>query len=169
MEFISNSNPDSHYHFTINTATTHVQRQVYSMHNLVSKPTIQEIVHRLDLAGPHQYGRGYICAPVGILTFGNKTYDLVLIGRTEARIALFNYYDEGPIYAKRADEHLSGLVNSHVLKGIFEANPDSQFAFSYIALVLNYLENHIHNMDFPVYLRRPETLEESYVRFIQSY
>lgn len=169
MEFISNSNPDSHSHFTVSTATTSVMRQVYSMRNLVSKPTIQEIVHRLDLAGSYQPGQRYICAPVGIISYGSKTYDLVLIGRTEARIALFNYYDEGPIYAKRADEHLSRLVNSHVLKGIFESNPDSQFAFSYISLVLNYLENHIHNMDFPVYLRRPETLEESYVRFIQSY
>lgn len=169
MEFISNSNPDSHSHFTVSTATTNVMRQVYSMRNLVSKPTIQEIVHRLDLAGSYQPGQRYICAPVGIISYGSKTYDLVLIGRTEARIALFNYYDEGPIYAKTADEMLSGMVNSHELKSIFESDPDSQFVLSFNSLVFNYLENHIHHMDFPVYLRRLQTIEESAVRFLQSY
>lgn len=169
MEFISNSNPDSHSHFTVSTATTSVMRQVYSMRNLVSKPTIQEIVHRLDLAGSYQPGIRYTCAPVGILSYGSKTYDLVLIGRTEARIALFNYYDEGPIYAKTADEMLSGMVNSHELKSIFESDPDSQFVLSFNALVFNYLENHIHDMDFPVYLKRIQTIEESGIRFLQSY
>lgn len=169
MEFTSPTNPESHDYFTLSTDTTNVQRKVYSMSNLVSKPTIQEIVHRLDLAGTHQPGRRYICTPVGILRYGNKTYDLVLIGRTEARIALFNYYDEGPIYAKTADELLSGMVNSQALKSIFESDPESQFVFPFHSLVFNYLENHIQSMDFPVYLRRPETLEESYVRFIQSY
>ncbi|MBA1318141.1 hypothetical protein G7032_20030 [Pseudomonas monteilii] len=169
MEFLSNSNPDSHQHFTVSTATTNVMRQVYSMRNLVSKPTIQEIVHRLDLAGSYQPGQRYICAPVGIISYGSKTYDLVLIGRTEARIALFNYYDEGPIYAKTADEMLSGMVNSHELKSIFESDPDSQFVLSFNSLVFNYLENHIHHMDFPVYLRRLQTIEESAVRFLQSY
>ena len=169
MEFISNSNPDSHSHFTVSTATTNVMRQVYSMRNLVSKPTIQEIVHRLDLAGSYQPGQRYICAPVGIISYGSKTYDLVLIGRTEARIALFNYYDEGPVYAKTADEMLSGMVNSHELKSIFESDPDSQFVLSFNSLVLNYLENHIHDMDFPVYLKRIQTIEESAVRFLQSY
>ena len=169
MEFISPSNTYSHDYFTLSTDTTSVQRRVYSMQNHVSRPTMQEIIQRLDLAGPPQPRKRYICAPVGILTYGNKTYDLVLIGRSEARISLFNYYDEGPIYAKTADEMLSGMVNSHNLHSIFESDPDSQFVLSFNALVFNYLENHIHNMDFPVYLRRPETLEVSAVRFLQSY
>lgn len=169
MKFISSSIPDSHDYFTLSTDTTSVQRRVYSMQNHVSRPTMIEIIQRLGLYGDPQQRLRYICVPVGVLSYGNKTYDLVLIGRSEARIVLFNYYDEGPIYAKTADEMLSGMVNSHNLHSIFESDPDSQFVLSFNALVFNYFENHIHNMDFPVYLRRTETLEESAVRFLQSY
>lgn len=156
--------------FSINTSMNYAKaRKNYAMHVRYNKLTVMEAMNRFDLLGDSNKRIRCFAFPCGTFTMQGRKYDLVAIGREYWQICLFKSYADGIMLCHYVSEVFQDQLNNHLVFDIFGEDPDHAFSLSYTALIQNYIDGFIDVMDFPIYLRRKETIEESAMVFLENY